>query len=160
LRVAQVVSLGTEGLVAQARTIGRLWLDAVAANRSTPAFLVERDGEWQPVSWDEAARIVEELANGLLAAGVRKDDAVAIAGQTTLEWALFDFALALVGAIGAPVYANSSAKDAQFVVEHSEAVAALCEDDEQRRRSTRSLSQTSGRSPARRAARARARTCA
>ena len=131
--MAQVVSLGTEGVVvAQARTIGRLWLDAVAANRSTPAFLVERDGAWQPVSWAEGARAVEELANGLLAVGVRKGDAVAIVGQTTLEWALFDFALALVGAIGAPVYANSSAKDAQFVVSHSEAVAALCEGDEQR----------------------------
>src|SRR4029077_10406198 len=107
-------------------------LDAVAANRSTPAFLVERDGGWRPVSWNEAARAVEELANGLLAAGVRKGDVVAIIGQTTLEWSLFDFALALVGAIGAPVYANSSATDAQFVVSHSEAVAALCEDEEQR----------------------------
>src|SRR6185436_12118272 len=100
----------------------------------TPAFLVERDGAWQPVSWGEATHAVEELANGLLAVGVRKGDAVAIVGQTTLEWALFDFALALVGAIGAPVYANSSAKDAQFVVSHSEAVAALCEDEDQRKK--------------------------
>jgi len=130
--VAQVVSLGTEGVVAQARTIGRLWLDAVAAKRATPAYLVERDRGWEPVSWDEAGRAVEEVANGLLAVGVRKGDAVAIVGQTTLEWAAFDFALALIGAIGAPVYANSSAKDAQFVVAHSDAVAALCEDDEQR----------------------------
>jgi long-chain acyl-CoA synthetase len=131
-RVAQVVSLGTEDVVAQARTIGRLWLDAVAARRATPAYLVERDDGWQPVSWQDAAQAVEELANGLLATGVRKGDAVAIIGQTTLEWALFDFALALVGAIAAPVYANSSAKDAQYVVAHSEAVAVLCEDDQQR----------------------------
>src|SRR3954470_18377134 len=132
LRVAQVVSLGTGGVVAQARTIGRLWLDAVAAKRATPAYLVERDGGWQPVSWDEASGTVDELANGLLASGVRRGDAVAIVGQTTLEWALFDFAVALVGAIVAPVYANSSPKDAQYVVTHSEAVAALCENDEQR----------------------------
>ena len=130
--MAQAVSVESEGVVAQARTIGRLWLDAVAANRPTPAYLVERDGGWQPVSWDEAERAVEELANGLLASGVRKGDAVAIVGQTTIEWSLFDFALALVGAVGAPVYANSSARDAQYVVTHSEAVAALCEDDEQR----------------------------
>ena len=126
------MGVGVEPVVAQARTIGRLWLDAVAAHRTTPAYLVERDGAWQPVSWNEAATTVEELANGLLSVGIRKGDAVAIVGQTTIEWALFDFALALVGAIGAPVYANSSAKDAQFVVTHSEAVAALCEDDEQR----------------------------
>jgi len=130
--VAQAVSVGSEGVVAQARTIGRLWLDAVAANRSTPAYLAERDGAWQPISWRDAERAVEELANGLLASGVLKGDAVAIVGQTTIEWALFDFALALVGAIGAPVYANSSARDAQYVVTHSEAVAALCEDGAQR----------------------------
>ena len=130
--MAQAVSVGSEGVVAQARTIGRLWLDAVAANRSTPAYLAERDGAWQPISWRDAERAVEELANGLLASGVLKGDAVAIVGQTTIEWALFDFALALVGAIGAPVYANSSARDAQYVVTHSEAVAALCEDGAQR----------------------------
>jgi long-chain acyl-CoA synthetase len=130
--MAQVVSVETASVVAQARTIGRLWLDAVAANRSTPAYLVERDGAWHPVSWPEAARAVEELANGLLAVGIRKGDAVAIVGQTTLEWSLFDYALGLIGAIGAPVYANSSASDAQYVVLHSEAVAALCEDEEQR----------------------------
>ena len=45
---------------------------------------------------------------------------------------MFDFALALVGAITAPVYASASPKDAQYVVEHSEAIGALCEDDDQR----------------------------
>jgi long-chain acyl-CoA synthetase len=126
------MSVETGSVVAQARTIGRLWLDAVAAKRTTPAYLVEREGGWRPVSWNEAATTVEELANGLLDVGIRKGDAVAIVGQTTLDWSLFDFALGLIGAIGAPVYANSSAKDAQFVVSHSEAVAALCEDEEQR----------------------------
>ena len=53
-------------------------------------------------------RAVEELANGLLALGVRKGDAFGILGQTSLEWALFDFALAHVGAIGAAIYANSA----------------------------------------------------
>ena len=132
--MAQVMGVEAGSVVAQARTIGRLWLDAVAANRATPAYLVERDGGWQPVTWQDAAGAVEELANGLLAVGVRKGDPVAIVGPTTLEWSLFDFALGLIGAIGAPVYANSSAKDAQFVVAHSEAVAALCEDEEQRRK--------------------------
>src|SRR5947208_9550070 len=114
------------------RTIARLWLDAVARDRSRPAYVVERDGEWREVSWREAAEIVDEYAHGLLALGIRKGDAFAILGQTTLEWALFDFALALVGAVAAPVYANSSPKDAQYVVAHSEAVGALCEDEQQR----------------------------
>ena len=51
------------------------------ATRRLP-YLVERDGGWQRVSWDEAARRVDELANGLLALGVRKGDAFAILGAT------------------------------------------------------------------------------
>src|SRR5207244_12800616 len=38
----------------------------------------------------------------------------------------------LVGAVGAPVYMNSSPKDTAYVIRHSEAIGVLCEDDEQR----------------------------
>jgi long-chain acyl-CoA synthetase len=130
--MAQAISVEPESAVLQRRTVGRLWLDAVSAGRSSPAYLVERDGAWDEVSWQEAAQTVDELAHGLLSHGIGKGDAFAILAQTTLEWALFDFALSLVGAIGVPIYANSSARDAQFVVTHSEAVGILCEDDEQR----------------------------
>ena len=114
------------------RTIAALWRDAVAAGRTGPAYLHEVDGAWVEVSWAEAATAVDELANGLLALGVQKGDAFGILARTTLDWALFDFALALVGAVGAPIYATSSARDVRYVLEHSEAVGVLCEDDEQR----------------------------
>jgi long-chain acyl-CoA synthetase len=114
------------------RTIANLWRDAVTAGHRDPAYLQLRDGDWHEVSRAEAARAVDELANGLLALGVQKGDAVAIVARTTLEWALFDFALGLVGAVGAPIYSSSSARDVQYVLEHSEAVAVLVEDDDQR----------------------------
>ena len=114
------------------RTIGRLWRDATSAGRERAAYLVEREDGWHEVSWDEAAETVEEIANGLLALGVRKGDAFGILAQTTLEWALFDFALGLIGAVGAAVYANSSPKDCAYVLEHADAVGVLVEDEEQR----------------------------
>ena len=102
------------------------------ANPAATAYLSEDDDEWQRVSWAEAGRAVDELAHGLLALGVRKGDAFAILASTRVEWVLFDFALALVGGVTAPIYVNSSARDAAYVVEHSEAIGILCEDDEQR----------------------------
>jgi long-chain acyl-CoA synthetase len=114
------------------RTIARLWLDGVARPWPGPAYLVQEGSDWREVSWAEAARTVDELAYGLLALGIRKGDAFAILASTRLEWALFDFALGLVGAVGAPVYVNSSAKDAAYVLRHSEAIGVLCEDDEQK----------------------------
>jgi long-chain acyl-CoA synthetase len=114
------------------RTIARLWQEAVESRPEEAAYLVEEAGVWRPVSWAEAGRAVEELAHGLLALGVRKGDAFAILASTRLEWVLFDFALAQVGAVTAPIYMNSSAKEAVYVVEHSEAVGILCEDEAQR----------------------------
>ncbi|MHB1242670.1 MAG: AMP-dependent synthetase/ligase [Gaiellaceae bacterium] len=114
------------------RTIERLWRDAVAAGRQTPAYLVQHGDEWRPVSWAEAAERVEGYANGLLSLGVKKGDAFAILGSSRVEWALFDFALGCTGAITAPIYANSSTRDAGYILEHSEAVGVLCEDEVQR----------------------------
>jgi long-chain acyl-CoA synthetase len=114
------------------RTIERLWRDAVAAGRQTPAYLVQRGNDWEPVSWAEAGRRVEDYANGLLSLGVKKGDAFSILATSRVEWALFDFALGSIGAIGAAIYANSSAKDAGYILDHSESVGVLCEDDVQR----------------------------
>jgi long-chain acyl-CoA synthetase len=114
------------------RTIARLWQDAVAAGREGPAYLIQAGEQWREVSWDEAARIVDELAHGLLALGVRKGDAFGILASTRLEWALFDFALGLIGGVGAAVYASSSPADCEYVLRHSDAVGVLCEDDDLR----------------------------
>jgi long-chain acyl-CoA synthetase len=115
------------------RTVAALWRRAVAAHREEPAYLVEQaDGSWREVSWAEAGTAVGEIAHGLLALGVRRGEAFAILGRNALEWTLFDFALALVGAISTPIYASSSARDCLYILEHSESVGVLVEDDAHR----------------------------
>ena len=114
------------------RTIPALLERATSAGRTDPAYLVQVEGGWQPVAWDEVARRVDELAHGFLALGLRKGDAFAILGNTRLEWALVNFALARIGAIVIPVYPTSSPADCAYVLGHSEAVGIICEDDEMR----------------------------
>jgi long-chain acyl-CoA synthetase len=113
------------------RTIGSIWLAAADWAPDRPAYLEERDGSWIEVSRAEAARRIDALANGLLSLGVRKGDAFAILGATGLEWCLFDFALGLIGAVGAPIYTSSSARDCAYVIDHSESVGVLVDDGEQ-----------------------------
>ena len=116
----------------QTRTIARLWRDAVERRWPGPAYLVQDGENWHEVSWEEAATAVDELAHGLLALGIGKGDAFAILASTRVEWVLFDFALGLIGAVGAPIYMNSSPKDCAYVIGHSDAVGVLCEDETQR----------------------------
>jgi long-chain acyl-CoA synthetase len=110
------------------RTIVALWRNAVLADREFPAYLLESDEGWGQISWQEADDRVREYANGLLARGIRKGDTFGILAQNSLEWALLDFALAQIGAVSVPIYANSAPADVQYLLAHSEAVGVVCED--------------------------------
>jgi long-chain acyl-CoA synthetase len=116
------------------RTAPELWRNAVRDAPAEPAYLEERAGGWRPVPWEEAAERVEDLARGLLARGVRHGDRVAVLSRTRLEWILLDWALMSVGAVVVGLYPTSSAKECEYVLEHSEAVLAFAEDEEQTRK--------------------------
>jgi long-chain acyl-CoA synthetase len=116
------------------RTIGEVWRRATASGRTGTAYLHEQDGAWQEVSWAEAGRRVDELAHGLLSLGLRRGDRLAILAQTRLEWALLDFALARIGVVVVPIYPTSSDRDCAYILEHSETVGIVVEDEQQRAR--------------------------
>jgi long-chain acyl-CoA synthetase len=118
--------------VAEKRTIAAIWDEAVAEERMAPAYLVEGpEGRWREVSWPEAATAVDELAHGLLALGVKKGDAFGIVGHTMLEWSLFDFALAHIGAVAAPIYPSSSQREVRHILDDSQANGVLVEGDDE-----------------------------
>ena len=116
---------------AGSRTAPALWRHAVTHAPATPAYLAETDSEWRAVSWEEAAERVDALAHGLLARGVERGDAVAVLARTRLEWILLDWAIMSVGAVVVGLYPTNSAKECAYILEHSEAVLAFAEDDEQ-----------------------------
>ena len=111
----------------QPRTIGRLWRDAAAAGHAAPPYRVETATGWQPVSWAEANTAVQELAHGLLALGIGRGDRFAILAGTRLEWSLFDFALASIGAVSVPIYPSSSQHDIAYILGHARAAGILVE---------------------------------
>src|SRR5689334_25013518 len=113
------------------RTIPALWQKALAANRTAPAYMAEEKDGWREVSWEEAARRVEDVAFGLLALGIKKGDVIGIMAATRLEWVLADFALARIGAVTAPIYATSSPGDAAYMLGLVEATGVF--HDEERR---------------------------
>ena len=94
-----------------------------------PAYLVEGDNGWREISWAEAAEAVDELANGLLGLGIGKGDAFGILAHTRFEWSLFDFALAQIGAVAAPIYPSSTAAESCYILEHSNAVGCVVESE-------------------------------
>ena len=98
--------------------------------RRTPDKVVlsrrDRDG-WQPVTAAAFKEQVHAVARGLLAAGVQPGDRVALMSKTRYEWQLVDFAIWSVGAVTVPVYETSSAEQLRWILDDSEAVAAIVE---------------------------------
>jgi long-chain acyl-CoA synthetase len=114
-----------------ARTAPALWRYVLDLGTTMPAYLEEHGEGWREVSWQDAARRVDALANGLLARGVGRGDAVAVLARTRLEWVLLDWATMTIGAVVVGIYPTSTAKECAYILAHSETVLAFVEDDAQ-----------------------------
>jgi long-chain acyl-CoA synthetase len=107
-------------------------LDAVFANAEQhgPAVLYRRrdaTGAWSDVTCAQFAEQVVAVAGGLVAAGVRPGDRVALLSRTRYEWTLADYAILAAGAVTVPIYETSSAEQVSWMLSDSGAVAALVE---------------------------------
>ena len=71
-------------------------------------FAVRSGDTWQQVTAQEFAGRVGSVAAGLIAAGIRPGDRIALLASTSLEWVVCDFAIWAAGAVTVPVYETSS----------------------------------------------------
>ena len=65
--------------------------------------------------------------------GIEKGDKVSILANTRPEWTYCDFAALSAGATVVPIYQTNSPEECQYVLENSDAVAVIVEDEEQLR---------------------------
>ncbi len=88
------------------------------------------DGRWLDVTARDFAAEVTAVAKGLVAAGIRFGDRVAVMSKTRYEWTVVDFALFTVGAVVVPVYETSSAEQVAWILTDSGARGAFVETDD------------------------------
>jgi long-chain acyl-CoA synthetase len=93
-----------------------------------PQTTVGRAINWLELNWTEYRQLVDSLAAGLQAHGVRKGDKVAILANTRLEWAALDLAILGLGAITVPIYPSSTQDDVSFILHDSHAKILFVED--------------------------------
>lgn len=102
--------------------------------RATPDRLALRHrdlGLWREFSWRDYAERSARTGLGLLALGVNTGDRVAIIGDNRPEWLFTDLGAQGIGAVVVGVYATSPADEIHYVLEHSESMVAVVEDEEQ-----------------------------
>jgi long-chain acyl-CoA synthetase len=92
-----------------------------------------RDGTWEDVTAQTFAREVTNLAKGLVAAGLKPGDRLAVMARTSYAWTLLDFAGWAAGLITVPVYPTSSASQTEWILADSGAAACAVENVDQAR---------------------------
>ena len=96
---------------------------------SAPWLWAKRDGVYRPRSWQQVAREVQLLACALRAQGVAPGDRVLLVAENRPEWATADLAIMAVGAITVPAYTTNTSENHAYLLNHSEAVAAVVSTD-------------------------------
>jgi long-chain acyl-CoA synthetase len=87
------------------------------------------DGSWRNVTSGEFLAEVRSLAKGLIAAGIKPGDAVALMSRTRYEWTMIDFAVWFAGGVVVPIYETSSPEQIQWILSDSDSVAVFIEND-------------------------------
>jgi len=114
-----------------ARTLIRLFLDAVATWHKPAQFLRRGEHGWEAISADRALADVETLGLGLRHLGLRAGDRVALLSENRYEWALADLALVGLGAVTVPVYPTLTAEQCRFILQHAEVRGVIVSTAEQ-----------------------------
>ncbi|HEY0954247.1 MAG TPA: AMP-binding protein [Roseateles sp.] len=114
-----------------ADTFPRLLLDHAARRPHAPALREKAFGLWQTLSWGELAALVQDLALGLAAAGLRRGEHLVVIGENRPRLYASMLAAQALGAVPVPLYQDAAAAEFAFPINNAEIAFAVVEDQEQ-----------------------------
>ena len=78
-------------------------------------------GKWKSLSTDSFYEKVQKLSSSLFDMGVKKGDKIAlISTNNRTEWCIVDLAVLQLGAVTVPIYPTITAKEYEYILNHSE----------------------------------------
>ena len=97
-----------------------------AAEKGDAPFLwAKAQGEWQPISWRQAAETVASLSQALRRIGLKPGDTVMLVSENRPEWCIADLAIMAAGCITVPTYITNTERDHQHIIDDSGARAVI-----------------------------------
>jgi len=118
------MDLASSTLPQQLRAWARARPDAVA--------LRQKDyGIWEPVTWSQYEQAARHFGLGLVKLGLPEGGHCAVISENRKEWVFTQLGCGLVRAVTVGVYPTSPAAEVQYLLQASDAVVVVCEDQEQ-----------------------------
>jgi len=112
-------------------TFPRLLLDHAARRPDAPALREKAFGVWQTLSWARLAALVQQLALGLAAAGLKRGEHLVVIGENRPRLYASMLAAQALGAVPVPLYQDAAAAEFVFPLNNAEIAFAIVEDQEQ-----------------------------
>lgn len=80
----------------------------------------KKEGKWTTYNPASFIQLIDETSRGLIKAGIKKEDKVAIMSPNRPEWNICDFAIMQIGATQVPMYPTLSVQDIRFILKDAE----------------------------------------
>ena len=111
----------------QPKSIPAVFQETAARRGDAPALYFRVGADWKPISWAEYARVVNRLANALLAEGLQPTDRVALWSANRPEWQIADLAILHAGGTTVAIYQTLAPDQVKYLLSHSESKLLLVE---------------------------------
>ncbi|WPG36299.1 long-chain fatty acid--CoA ligase [Variovorax sp. EBFNA2] len=112
-------------------TVPRLFRHAVATRGDAVMLRQKELGIWRAYTYAEVGLIVDEMARGLAALGLRPGDVMSVLSNTCREWLWMDLAGLTAGAVVNGIYPTDAATQVEFLCQDSGSTLLVVENEEQ-----------------------------
>jgi len=112
-------------------TLPKALLNIVEKQPERVAMRTKDYGIWKDITWAQYLEKVKHVALGLNALGVSAGEHVAIIGENRPEWLYSALGTVCAGGAWVGVYTTNPPPECEYVVDHSDSVVYICEDEEQ-----------------------------
>jgi long-chain acyl-CoA synthetase len=109
-------------------SVGAMLIELVRASPTKEAFRYIEGQRWVSLTWRETQDRVFRLAAGLIALGIEREDRVAIASGTRIEWIFADLAIMSAGGATTTVYPTTQHEDVSYILADSQSKIVFAED--------------------------------
>ena len=112
-------------------TFPRLLQEHARLRPHAPALREKKYGIWQTLSWSALAALVNDLAAGLAAAGLKRGEHLVVIGENRPRLYAAMLAAQTIGAVPVPLYQDAAATEYAFPIDNASIAFAVVEDQEQ-----------------------------
>lgn len=102
-----------------------MFLQRAREKGEAPFLWAKRSGQWQSISWREAARQVVAFAESLRRIGLQPGDRVMLVSENRPEWLIADLGIMAAGCVTVPAYITNTIRDHTHILGNSGARAVI-----------------------------------